>query len=68
VIVKIENGTVFVQVNFLLKFGFHIQDVSEGVQKRVKLAIENMTSLTVAQVNINVMGVLDSPKERRPAG
>lgn len=35
----------------------NIPDVSERVQDRVKSAIENMTGLTVLDVNIRIAGV-----------
>ena len=40
-----------------LKYGYNIPDVSERVQDRVKSAIENMTGLTVLDVNIRIAGV-----------
>ena len=40
-----------------LKYGYSIPDVCEKVQKKVKSAIENMTGLTVLDVNIKIAGV-----------
>ena len=40
-----------------IKYGYNIPDVSERVQDRVKSAIENMTGLTVLDVNIRIAGV-----------
>ena len=52
----IENvATVNVTLN--LKYGYNIVQVSQKVQDKVKVAIENMTGLTVADVNVRVAGV-----------
>ena len=40
-----------------LKYGYSIPDVCEKVQEKVKNAIENMTGLTVLDVNIKIAGV-----------
>ena len=45
-----------------LKYGSSIKDTTLKVQEKVKAAIENMTGLTVADVNIRVAGV-DMPEE-----
>ena len=45
-----------------LKYGYSIVKVSNKVQEKVKATIENMTGLTVADVNIRVMGV-EVPEE-----
>ena len=48
-------GTVSLALN--LKYNYSIMDVSAKVQERVKNAVENMTGLEVADVNIRVAGV-----------
>ena len=45
-----------------MKFGYSIKDVTGKVQEKVRAAIENMTGLEVADVNIRVAGV-DVPEE-----
>ena len=40
-----------------LKYGYSIPEVCETVQEKVKNAIENMTGLEVADINIRVAGV-----------
>ena len=53
--VKVDVTEEHVSVN--IKYGYNIPDVSERVQDRVKSAIENMTGLTVLDVNIRIAGV-----------
>lgn len=55
-VVLIDN-VVTVDLALNLKFGYHILSTTEKVQERVKAAIENMTGLEVADVNVRVAGV-----------
>ena len=48
---------VTVDLSLNIKYGYNIPDVSERVQDRVKSAIENMTGLTVLDINIRIAGV-----------
>lgn len=60
--VDVLEGIVTVSLTLNLKYGYSIVEVSNKVQEKVKAAIENMTGLTVADVNIRVAGV-DVPEE-----
>lgn len=55
--VDVLEGVVTITLALNLKFGTVIREVTEKVQEKVKSAIENMTGLEVADVNINVAGV-----------
>ena len=55
--VDVLEGVVTVALALNLKYGYSIMDVSAKVQEKVKASIENMTGLTVADVNIRVAGV-----------
>lgn len=57
--VKVEVTEEHVSVNMSLniKYGYSIPNVCELVQEKVKNAIENMTGLTVLEVNIKIAGV-----------
>ena len=57
--VDVTEEHVSVDLSLNIKYGYNIPEVSERVQERVKSAIENMTGLTVADVNIRVVGVDD---------
>ena len=50
-----ENISVYLAIT--LKYGYSIPKTSKLVQEKVKLAIENMTGLTVKEVNIRIAGV-----------
>ncbi len=55
--VDVLEGVVTVSLALNLKYDYSIMDVSAKVQERVKNAVENMTGLEVADVNIRVAGV-----------
>ena len=57
VTVDIVDDVVSVALRLNLKYGYAILDVSEKVQEKVKKAIENMTGMTVSEVNIEIAGV-----------
>ena len=57
--VTVLEGVVTVDLNLSLniRYGYNIPAVSEQVQEKVSSAIENMTGLTVLDVNIKIAGV-----------
>lgn len=55
--VEVLEGVVSVRLALNIKYGYSIPDTSQKVQEKVKAAIENMTGLEVADVNIRVAGV-----------
>ena len=55
--VDVLEGIVTVSLALNLKYNYSIVEVSARVQEKVKNAIENLTGLEVADVNIKVAGV-----------
>ena len=55
--VDVLEDVVTIDAALNLKYGFNIKTVSEKVQEKVKAAVENMTGLKVADVNIRVAGI-----------
>ena len=55
--VDVTEEHVSVDLSLNIKYGYNIPEVSEKVQEKVKSAIENMTGLTVLDVNIKIAGV-----------
>ena len=55
--VSVTGNEVTIDLVLNLEFGYSIPEIGEKVQKKVKTAIENMTGMTVTDVNINVADV-----------
>lgn len=55
--VDVTEDHVSVDLSLNLKYGYNIPEVGEKVQDRVKSAIENMTGLSVLDVNIKIASV-----------
>ena len=54
---EIMDNEVKVDVAINIAYGYSIPEVSAKVQDKVKAAIENMTGLTVAVVNVRIASV-----------
>ena len=60
---KMEGDKVVVTLSILMAFGHTIPEVGKAVQEAVKNAVESMTGMEVAAVNVNVAGIsLQPPK------
>ena len=55
--VDITEGSVSLAMSVNLKYGFNVMDVSKKGQEKVKGAVENMTGLTVTDINVRVAGI-----------
>ena len=60
--VEVLEGIVTVTLTMNVLYGYGLVEICGKVQEKVKSAIENMTGLTVADVNIRIAGV-DVPEE-----
>lgn len=56
--VDVLEGVVSVRLALNIKYGYNIPDTSRKVQEKVKSAIENMTGLEVADVNVSIADVV----------
>lgn len=59
--VQVTGGEVKVDLTLSLNYGYNIPGTSTKVQQKVKNAIENMTGLTVTDVNIRIVNVSMEP-------
>ena len=55
--VDVLDTSVSVKLTLTMEYGYSIPDVCAQVQERVKSAIENMTGLSVIDVNVKIAGV-----------
>ena len=57
ILVEVMENEVKVDVAINISYGYSIPEVSSKVQDKVKTAIENMTGLNVAVVNVRIVSV-----------
>lgn len=55
--VEVLEGVVSLELAIMIEYGHNIPQTCQNVQTKVKTAIENMTGLTVSDVNIRIAGV-----------
>ena len=55
--VDVTEEHVSVDLSLNIRYGYSIPSESEQVQEKVSTAIENMTGLTVLDVNVKIAGV-----------
>ena len=60
--VELLENVAEMTVSLTVRYGSQIPAVCEKVQENVKSAVQNMTNITVARVNIVVVGVLQEPE------
>ena len=52
-----KNGEVRLNISLIIKFGFNIPEVSSRVQENVRLSLEKMSSVSIRDINISVIGI-----------
>jgi len=61
--IQVEEEQVSVALSVLMSYGHTIPDVGKAIQEGVKTAIESMTGMEVASVNVAVTGIVfDKPQ------
>ncbi len=55
--VEVAENIVHVEMTITVMYGYSIPEVSRTVQEKVKTAIENMTGLSVADIDVRVSAV-----------
>ncbi len=55
--VDVKSSGVVVDLTITMEYGYNIPATSRKVQDKVKAAIENMTGLNCAEINIRIAGV-----------
>ena len=56
--VTVDNGIINVDLTLNLDYGYSVPKTCQKVQEKVKSAIENMTGLTVENINIQIANVM----------
>lgn len=55
--VEMADNSVTVMVSIIVDYQASVPEVSRRVQEKVKTSIENMTGLSVAEVNVKIAGI-----------
>ncbi|NLG32432.1 MAG: Asp23/Gls24 family envelope stress response protein [Syntrophomonadaceae bacterium] len=55
--VEINEDKTTIDIFIVVEYGYPIPKVAENVQKEIKLAVQTMTGLTVAGVNVHILSV-----------
>lgn len=55
--IEIVDGVVAVDLALIMQYGYNIPTTCKKVNEKVKNSIENMTGLTVSDVNIRISGI-----------
>ncbi len=65
--IKVDVGEkeTKIDVNIIVEYGVRIPDVAFEIQSRVKKAVETMTGLKVAGVNIHVQGIKTNVQDNK---
>ncbi|NLZ55026.1 MAG: Asp23/Gls24 family envelope stress response protein [Thermoanaerobacteraceae bacterium] len=66
--VEVIEKEAKVDLYMIINYGVRIPDVAWNVQENVKKAIENMTGLSVMEVNIHIQGVSFGPSAKEEDG
>ncbi len=54
---KLNGGSAAIDMDIVVLEGFNAVKVAEKVQRSVKAAVQGMTGLTVAKVDVNIAGI-----------
>lgn len=61
--VRTEEEKVTIDLSVLMSYGHTIPEMGKAIQEGVKVAVESMSGLEVAAVNVGVAGIAFPPKE-----
>jgi uncharacterized alkaline shock family protein YloU len=59
--VNVVNNQLIIDIYVVLEYGLRISEIAHNIMSSVKFSTERMLGVPVAQVNINVQGVVHSP-------
>ncbi len=59
--VHIVNDQLIIDIYVVLEYGLRISEIAHNIMSSVKFSTEKMLGIPVAQVNINVQGLLHGP-------
>jgi uncharacterized alkaline shock family protein YloU len=55
--VNIEENKATVNISIIVKYGYNIPKIAKQVQIKAKEAVEEMTGLSVLEINVNIQAI-----------
>ena len=55
------NDQLIIDIYVVLEYGLRISEIAHNIMRTVKFTTEKMLGIPVAQVNVNVQGLLNGP-------
>lgn len=52
-----KNQRVLIDIPVIIRFGYNIPEVADKIQENVRNSLEQMTDLSIRQINIDVRGI-----------
>ncbi len=62
--VRVVDKRLVIEIYVVLEYGLRISEIAHNIMSRVKFSLEKMLGIPVAQVNINVQGLLHGPTQQ----
>ena len=53
-----DDDTLLIDCNVTVAYGYSVVNVASAVQEAIRNAVESMTGITIATVNVNVCGII----------
>lgn len=63
--VNIVHDQLIIDIYVALEYGLRISEIANNIMSRVKFSTEQMLGIPVAQVNVNVQGLLHGPASEK---
>ncbi len=60
--VEVVDNEIYVNISAVIKYGYNISNTSNELQEKIKSALELMTGMTVSEVNVSIIGVIEQEK------
>ncbi len=57
--IEIIENEIYVNISVVINFGHNITDVSNDLQEKISSALELMTAMTVKEVNVSIVGIVE---------
>ncbi|QBD79777.1 Asp23/Gls24 family envelope stress response protein [Ktedonosporobacter rubrisoli] len=59
--VSVSNEQLIIDVYVVLEYGLRISEIAHNIMSSVKFSVEKMLGVPVAQVNVNIQGLIHGP-------